>query len=113
AFTVANISVGQHISAFGNANSTGGTTVMDATAGQVRLDLTPAWGTVTSMATGTLTLNLQSLSGIAPSVFNFAGTGSSTANDAKATAYVINTGTLAQSGLTLNQPARVIGFVTP
>jgi len=112
-FTIANISVGQHISAFGSANSSAGTTVMDATAGQVRLDLTPAWGTITSMGTGTLTLNLQSLSGMAPAVFNFAGTGSSTAADAKATAYVINTGTLAQTALTLNVPARVIGFVTP
>jgi len=112
-FTIANISVGQHISAFGNASSSGGATVMDATAGQVRLDLTSAWGTVTNMATGTLTLNLQSLGGLAPSVFNFAGTGSSTANDAKATAYVVNTSTLAQSGLTMNAPARVIGFVTP
>ena len=113
-FTIADISVGQRLTAFGTAsNGSHGAMTLDATAGQVRLNLTPAWGVVTGMGAGSLTLNLQSLGGLAPGVFNFAGTGSSTANDANPTAYVVNTGALGQTGLSMNSPARVIGFVTP
>ena len=69
-FTAANISVGQHIDAFGMATQgANGAVTLDATAGQVQLDITPLWGTVTTMATGSLTLNLQSLDGLPPSVF--------------------------------------------
>lgn len=113
AFTLADISVGQHIDAFGTASqASGGALTLDATAGQVRLDITPAWGLVTNTAANSVTLNLQSLDGLPASAFNFAGTGSSTANDANATAYVVNTGTLAQTGLAMNAPARVFGFAT-
>jgi hypothetical protein len=113
-FTAANISVGQHIDAFGMAaQAANGALTLDATAGQVQLDLTPLWGTVIAATTGSLTLNLQSLDGIPPSAFTFAGTGTNTAADAVATAYVLNTGTLSQTGLTANAPARAIGFVTP
>jgi hypothetical protein len=114
AFTIANISVGQHIAAFGMASQgANGAVTLDATAGQVQLDLTPVWGTITTAAAGSLTLNLQSLDGLVPSAFTFAGTGTNTAADAVATAYVVNTGTLSQTGLTANAPARAIGFVTP
>ena len=100
AFTIANISVGQHIDAFGMASqAANGAVTLDATAGQVQLDLTPLWGTITTAATGSLTLNLQSLDGMVPSAFTFAGTGTNTAADAVATAYVVNTGTLSQTGL--------------
>ena len=114
AFTIGDISVGQHIEAFGTASQPmGGTLTLDATAGEVRLDLTPAWGVVTSMAANAVTLNLQSLDGLPSSAFNFAGTGSSSANDASPTAYVVDTGTLAQTGLAVSAPARVFGFATP
>jgi len=113
AFTGADISVGQHVDAFGMASQpSGGALTLDATGGQVRLDITPAWGVVTNMATNSITLNLASLDGWPASVFTFAGTGNGTANDASATAYVVNTGTLAQTGLAVNSPARVFGFVT-
>lgn len=111
-FTINDISVGQIVSVFGTATQSNGALSVDAAAGQVQLKLTPAWGTVAAMATGSLTLNLQSLSGLAPSVFNFAGTGTA-GKDASAAAYVVNSGTLAQTGLTMNAPARVIGFVAP
>jgi len=111
-FTPANISVGQHIDAFGMASQgANGAVMLDATAGEVRLDITPLLGTVSAMATGSLTLNLQSLDGLPTNVFNFAGTGASAAMDAKATAYVVDTGILAQTGLTTNAPARAFGFV--
>jgi hypothetical protein len=116
-FAIADISVGQHIDAFGMAstmNSMGGDNkTLDATAGAVRLEMTPAWGVVTSLAAGSVTVKLQSLDGLPVSAFNFAGTGTSTAADATAAAYVIDTGTLSQTGLAMNAPARVMGFVTP
>jgi len=112
-FTAANISVGQHIDAFGMATqAANGTISVDATAGEVRLDITPLLGTVTAMGTGSVTLKLQSLDGLPTTAFNFAGTGTSAAMDATPTAYVVNTGMLAQAGLTTNAPARAFGFVT-
>ena len=113
-FTIANISVGQHIDAFGTATQgANGAVTLDATAGLVQLDITQLWGTVTAMATGSLTLNLQSLDGLPASAFTFAGTGTNTASDAVATAYVVNTGTLSQTALAMGSPARLNGFVTP
>lgn len=113
-FTPADISVGQHIDVFGMATQgANGAVMLDATAGLVQLDITALWGTVTAMAAGSLTLNLQSLDGLSPKAFNFAGTGTSTAMDATAAAYVVNTGSLAQTGLGMNAPARAFGFVTP
>lgn len=113
-FTIANISVGQHIDAFGTATQgANGAVTLDATAGLVQLDITQLWGTVTAMATGSLTLNLQTLDGLPASAFTFAGTGTNTASDAVATAYVVNTGTLSQTALAMGSPARLNGFVTP
>lgn len=120
-FTIADISVGQHIEAFGmvssssgsGANSSDSSKTLDATAGAVRLDMTSAWGVVTAMASGSVTVNLQSLDGLPVSAFNFAGTGMATASDASAAAYVIDTGALSQTGLAVKSPARVMGFVTP
>jgi hypothetical protein len=68
---------------------------------------------VNSLAATSVTLKLQSLDGLPVTAFNFAGTGTSTATDATAAAYVISTGTLSQAGLAVNAPARVMGFVTP
>jgi len=112
-FSIADISVGQQIDAFGTASSSNGAVTLDATAGQVQLDITSAWGVVTQLGTGTMTLNLQALGGLDASVFNFAGTGTGSAGDATAAAYVINTQSLSQTGFAVNAPARVFGFVTP
>jgi hypothetical protein len=113
AFTTADISVGQHITAFGTEISGNGTKSLDATAGSVRLGMTSAWGIVTNLASGSVTVNLQALDGLPVSAFNFAGTGTSTATDATAAAYVIDTGSLSQAGLAMNAPTRIAGFVTP
>lgn len=111
-FTSANISVGQHIDAFGTAaQAAGGGMTLDATVGEVRLDITPLFGTVTAMAAGSLTLNLQLLDSLPPNAFIFAGTGTAVTMDAQANAYVVNTGTLSQAGLAMNAPARAFGFV--
>jgi hypothetical protein len=105
--------VGQRIDAFGTATSAGGAVTLDASSGQVRLETTAAWGTVTALGANTVTLSLQSLGGLPPSAFNFAGTGKTTASDATAMSYVVNTGALDLTGLATNSPSRVLGFVTP
>ncbi len=114
-FGIADISVGQHLDVFGTASqASGGALTLDATAGEALLDDTPAWGLVTSLAPGSsVTLNLESLDGLEPSVFDFSGTGSAASSDASASSYVVSTGTLSQSGLAVGSPARVIGLVTP
>jgi len=112
-FTIADISVGQHINAFGTVSSNNGSKTLDASAGSVRLDMTSAWGVVSALGSGSVTVNLQSLDGLPVSAFNFAGTGAATASDANPMAYVIDTGALSQTGLAVKSPARVAGFVTP
>ena len=53
AFTTADVSVGQHIEAFGAATRDGDHALtLDASSGQVRLDVTPVWGVVTSLQPG-------------------------------------------------------------
>ncbi len=120
-FAIADISVGQHVDVFGSAtqSSTGGIASVDATGGQVRLDYTPAWGSITSLtapsgsAAGSAVVDLMSLDGLSVSSFTFAGTGTSSATDASAQAYAVATGTLNQTGLAVNAPIQVSGFVTP
>ncbi len=114
-FSTADISVGQQLDVFGSASqASGGALSLDATSGEAMLDFTPAWGLVTDLAAGSsVTLNLESLDGIEPSVFNFSGTGTSASSDASPGAYVVSTGDLSQSSLAVGSPARVIGFVAP
>jgi Domain of unknown function (DUF4382) len=121
AYTIGDISVGQHVDVFGTVTqaSGGGIASVDASAGQVRLDYTPAWGLITTLAApsgstaGSAVVNLMALDGLSPSAFTFTGTGMTSANDASATAYVVSTGTLSQTGLAANAPIQVQGFVSP
>jgi hypothetical protein len=113
-FTTADISVGQHIEAFGAATrGSDHALTLDAGNGQIRLDVTPVWGIVTSLQPGTLSMTLQSLDGLPAMAFDFSGTGSSPANDASASAYVVNTGTLDQSAFAVSGFTGARGFVTP
>lgn len=118
--TATSVSVGQQVKVSGQAavnSSTGALIGMDATAGQVRLQPTNAWGTPTAVGAGSVTLDLLSLGGFpggfAPAGFDFAGTGSSASNDASAAAYVVNTGSLDTSALTAGMPVLANGIVTP
>lgn len=114
-FTIADISVGQRIWALGTAsidNATGSAS-FDATAGRVRLEITPLWGIVTGAVGNPLTLSLRAIDGRDAAIYNFAGTGSSPATDANPAAYAIDTGTLDLSGLKLADPARLFGFPVP
>ncbi len=110
------ISVGQMITVAGQASSEPycfSSLTLDATAGLVRLLPTPLWGSLNSGAAGGMSLDLLSLGGFQGSVFSFAGTGSSAANDAVATTYAIDTGTLNESGTAAGTLLEASGFVSP
>jgi hypothetical protein len=114
-FGIGDISVGQRIWATGTAtiDDATSTATLDATAGRVRLEITPMWGLVTGTVGNPLTLNLRAIDGRSPSIFSFAGTGASPATDASASAYLVDTNTLDLSALTAGAPARVFGFPVP
>jgi hypothetical protein len=109
------ISVGQHLQAFGKfGTDASGNPTLDASSGSVRLMVTRAWGQFTSAASSVVTMNLQALDGLPPSAFTFAGTGSSTANDASASAYTVSVpAALPLPTLSAGFPVAFDGFVTP
>jgi hypothetical protein len=115
------ISVGQHIIARGIYSlSAAGVTILDATGtsstntGSVRLISTQLWGSLGSSTAGNLVLNLQTINDWPVSVFNFAGTGASAADNAVPAAYVVNTGALAlPAGAVAGGPLWIDGVVDP
>ena len=112
------ISVGQHLQAFGKAGTdASGNRTLDAGSGSVRLMVTRAWGQFSSATGGVVTMNLQALDGLPPSAFNFAGTGSSStsgSNDATASAYSVSVpAALPLPTLSAGFPIAFDGFVTP
>ncbi|HJT19957.1 MAG TPA: hypothetical protein VJ746_05780 [Nitrospira sp.] len=106
--TKTNISVGQRVAAFGTLD--GALSTLDATAGFVRLLVTPVAGTVNTTGSGSLEMNVQRIAGRRIVLFNFAGTGTSSGTDADPTHYQVATGALDLSGMTSGTPVRVLGF---
>jgi hypothetical protein len=96
------VSVGQHITARGlfSQSSTGIITI-DATGatstntGSVRLQSTEVFGSLISSASGSLVMNLQAIQDWPVSIYNFAGNGTSAAQDPTAANYIVNSGSLA------------------
>ncbi len=123
AYTVQDISVGQHVQVSGtfaqpSSNPTPGmnptpSSSLDATAGSVQLIATQVAGTVTASGSNQVTLNLTSLDGRPASLFNFAGTGTTTANDAVASAYTVQIPSALTTVPGVGAPASFAGFVTP
>jgi len=110
------ISVGQviNVSGVSTLNTTGNAvTALDATAGQVRLEQTPVWGTLNTGAAGSMSLDLLSLGNYQPSLFNFAGTGTSTATNTVATAYEVNIGALNESAAAAGTLFEATGVTAP
>jgi hypothetical protein len=103
------ISVGQRIAAFGALDGAGST--LDATSGLVRMLVTSVSGTV-NLTTAGLDMTVQRIDGRKISLFNFAGTGTTSASDADPAHYQVATGTLDLTGLTTGTPVRVLGFAT-
>jgi hypothetical protein len=117
---VQSISIGQQVTVVGQATANTTTGVINAIlangvyGGIVRLNTTPAWGTLNQApANGQLSLNLATLGGFEPSILTFTGTGSATGADANATAYVVNATGLDTSALATGTEVRADGIVTP
>ena len=115
------IGVGQHIEARGIWNGELTTGVgLDSTGtsatntGSVRLVNTELYGSLTSTATGSLTMNLSDINGWPASNFTFTGNGTSTATNPVASSFVVNTGSLTlPTDLVAGAPTFVNGLVTP
>lgn len=92
------VSVGQHITVRGlySVSSTGVVTIdstgtSDTNTGSVRLQSTELWGSLTSSASGSLLMNVQSIQDWPVSNYNFTGNGATTPTPAS---FVVNTGSL-------------------
>lgn len=107
------ISVGQQVMLSGNATmdtTTGLLVSMDASFGQVRLQPTPVWGTLTSATSNSVTLGVLALADFAPEGFTFAGTG---AVDVSPDSYLVNTGSHDESALAPGTLVQAQGVVAP
>jgi hypothetical protein len=99
------ISVGSLIDVLGTVgNTSAGGTLIDASAGHVRLDLTTASGLVTAQGSSALTLNLTNLGGRAIESFDFVGSG------AAANQYAVATPSLDLTNAVVAAPVVVTGF---
>jgi hypothetical protein len=79
----------------------------------VRLLPTRIHGVVNSIVAGQMNLNLRAIDRLGVDMFNFAGTGTTTAVDANPASYEVATGTLSLASLTAGESTKVLGFVTP
>jgi hypothetical protein len=114
AHTIAEISVGSLIDAFGTASKdNSGKVTLDATAGRVRLDLTRVQGALRASGTGNITLNLKAIDRRPVSLFSFTGTGSANGADSDPTKYVVGTGALDLGRFSVGESVLSIGFVNP
>jgi hypothetical protein len=115
------ISVGQLITVSGQGTSdSNNNLVLDATGtaagvppGMIRLQPTTVWGTLNSAVPGSMALNVLSIGDYEASAFNFAGTGTDSANDAAPTSYAVNTGALDESATPAGTLLETVGLVTP
>ncbi len=114
------ISVGSQVDAIGlGSTNNSNYLTLDASSGLVRLQSTPIWGTLDTGTPSSATLNLRSLGNteFTASIFNFAGTGTSSANDAPAVGYAVDTAGATtgadQSATPAGTLVRIDGFPTP
>ncbi len=105
---ITDISVGQRITATGHLTS-GAIPELDASEGVVRLRYTTLNGTVAQLSP--LTIAVQRIDRRPVKLFDFSGTGSSTDNDADPAHYEIDTGALSLTGIALDDPIKIRGFV--
>ena len=109
------ISVGQRVEILGTVTSatTDPATTLDATAGRVRLLVTHVAGLVASRNPGQTNVNLTSIDRRPVEIFDFAGTGISSAVDADPSDYEIATGNLPLGDIASGDAVRMFGFVQP
>ncbi len=112
--STADLSVGQRVRFTGTLSSTTSGTALDATSGTALLKPTRGTGLFTGPATGAIAVNLQSLGGVDVGSLDFTGTGTSSANDASASNYLVGIpSSFSTSVLTVGMPVEFTGFVTP
>ena len=116
-FSITDISVGQRLLIFGTLTNTNPASLaLDASSGFARLQYTKFDGLVTTApAPGgglSMTVNAQNIEGRPVSLFNFAGTGTSSGTDANPASYQVSLPNLL-STINTGDPVRVWGFVTP
>ena len=112
-FSAKSISVGSQIDAIGLGSlSSSNALTLNATSGIVRIQSTPIWGTLNSGTVGSANLSLLSMGQFAASAFNYAGTGTSSATNASAASYQVDTGTADESAVATGTLLRVDGFPT-
>jgi len=115
------VSVGQVIKVSGQAGAdASGNLTFDATGtatgappGTVRLQPTPVWGTLNSAVAGSMSLNVLSIGGFEPGALTLTGTGTSSANDAVAASYAVNTPGIDESATVAGTLLEAYGIVTP
>ena len=100
------VSVGQKITVSG---SFADSTTLDATPGRLHMQWNRVTGTVVNP--NPLSLDLTFINGRRPVVFNFAGTGTSAANDADPDAYEVDAANLDTANLVAGDLVHVRGFV--
>jgi hypothetical protein len=105
-YSKGDISVGQNVTVLGNISSA---STLDITADHVRMHYTNLSGTVVSVSP--LAVDLQAIDRRRVVLFDFAGTGTDSANDAEEDSYEVNSGTLSLSNLQNGDPVKVRGFV--
>ncbi|MGO9036680.1 MAG: hypothetical protein ACLQKH_01700 [Steroidobacteraceae bacterium] len=114
------VAVGQHISARGiYSQLANGTVQLDATGtsstntGSVRLQTTEFWGSLVSTAAAGLVMNLNTINDWPVSDYDFAGNGTTGANNPSASAFSVNTaGLTLPIGTAAGDPVWVNGFLT-
>ncbi len=113
------VAVGQHISARGiYSQLANGTVQLDAgtsstNTGSVRLQTTEFWGSLVSTAAAGLVMNLNTINDWPVSDYDFAGNGTTGANNPSASAFSVNTaGLTLPIGTAAGDPGWVNGFLT-
>lgn len=116
--SIADLSVGQRVTVLGNRPATTETSAesptlfVDATDGAVRMHLTRLSGTVNEVVTGEIAIDLQAVDRRRVSIFDFAGTGVTPADDADPDNYQVATGSLVVSAFAEGKPVVAKGFPT-
>lgn len=111
ALSLASVSIGQRVVVFGEVTgSTSGNISVDATQGHVRMMMNLLKGEVVSVQP--LVVDLRWVNGRRLGIFDFDGTGVSDEQDAEATAYEVDTGTLSLSQVDVGEWVKLRGFPT-
>jgi hypothetical protein len=114
AHTIAEISVGSLIDAFGAASKdSAGKVTVDASAGRLRLNFTQVQGVLNAVGSNQITIRLNSIERLPSSLFDFSGARSGAGALTDPTQYVLSTGNLSLTPFTVGSSLLGIGFVAP